>query len=66
MVCSNCLYFSDGFCHRFPPQSVTHGPGMFPRVYETSFCGEFKNAKKSNATSGELVAENKKSNGRKK
>lgn len=67
MICSNCLFFSDGFCHRYPPQSVTHGPGMFPRVYDTSFCGEFKSVKKTSVTaSGELVTENKKTNGRKK
>jgi len=36
-ICKKCMYYKDGFCHRFPP----HPHYGFPKVNEDDWCGEF-------------------------
>ena len=61
MICKNCTYIDynkrakdpyNGFCKRYPPRfSVTlrlddpRVDGLWPRVFDTDWCGEFKRKK---------------------
>lgn len=47
--CETCQFFQfgnhyseDGECHRNPPEWVELGLGIWPRVVESDWCGEYK------------------------
>jgi hypothetical protein len=47
--CESCIFYKsiykgDGFCRRYPPKSrVYDDGGVFPIVYPSDWCGEYKN-----------------------
>lgn len=48
--CEDCIFYSDEFCHRYPPTIMTmmdsddqvHPAIGFPNVAPDDWCGEFK------------------------
>lgn len=42
--CSDCIFFRDGLCKRFPPVRVANGDSKFPHVSSVMWCGEYKKA----------------------